>query len=385
MLEAPARATLLLCLMLARPAGAEVEGFGKAAVGGAGGDTCRVLTTATTGAGSFSACLQSQRGPRTIVFGVGGSFILPQGTHVSRSRLTIDGTTAPAPGVTIKQTWARNGFGIEAQRGSPVHDVIVRGIRFEGCWSGRGDEGGGDDLFGLDAEDAEIYNVAIDHCTFTNAADGTIDITHEVRDVTVQWSLFYGNPFTMLVKYGTRQRLSLHHNVWSKNAERNPQLKGDIRIVDFVNNVVHDWTLRLDPQHQDGYGTLFWAGGTASDPPGAPRGNVVNNAFVAVPPKMDPGLGVRVDAGASAPRLWLSGNCASPPLGVASTADAPAPVPPPAAVTTWPATELRERLLPAVGAPHRTPADQAVIDAVGAALARLATCHPAAWLTREAP
>jgi len=376
MLEAPARATLLLCLMLARSAGAEVEGFGKAAVGGAGGDTCRVLTTATAGAGSLSACLQSQRGPRTIVFGVGGRFILPQGTHVSRSRLTIDGTTAPAPGVTIKQTWARNGFGIEAQPRAPVHDVIVRGIRFEGCWSGSGDESGGDDLFGLDGEDAEIYNVVIDHCTFTNAADGTVDITREVRDVTVQWSLFYGNPLTMLVKYGTRQRLSLHHNVWSKNSERNPQLKGDLRTVDFVNNVVHDWSLPSDPTHRDGYGTLFWAGGGPSDPPGSPSGNVVNNAFVAVPPKMEGALVVRVDPGAAPPRLWIAGNCASPRLGVASTTEAPLAVPKAAAVTTWPATELGPRLLPTVGAPHRTAADQAVIDGVAAALSRLATCRP---------
>jgi len=368
---------LLGVLTIATPAGAQVEGFGKAAVGGAGGDTCRVTTTASTGAGSLFACIDGQRGPRTIVFNIGGTFILPQGTHVSRSYLTIDGATAPAPGVTIKQTWARNGFGIEAQPKAPVHDVIVRGIRFEGFWPGSGDVSGGDDLFGLDAEDAEIYNVAVDHCTFISAADGTVDMTHSVRDVTVQWSLFYGNPYTMLIKYGTRQRISLHHNVWSKNGERNPQLKGDLRTVDFVNNVVHDWTLRLDPIHQDGYGTLFWAGGAPADPPGAPSGNVVNNAFVAVPPKMDSGLGVKVDPGAPPPRIWVSGNCASPELGVTSTADAPLPIPKAAAVTTWPATELRERLLPRVGAPHPTPEDLAVIDGVLAALARLATCHPA--------
>lgn len=355
-------------LVAAAPATAAVEGFGKAAVGGAGGDTCRVRTTASTGAGSLAACLETQRGARTIVFGVGGTFVLPQGTRVFRSFLTLDGTTAPAPGVTIKQTWARNGFGIEPPRGAPIHDVIVRGIRFEGCWSGHGDDSGGDDLFGLDGEDAEIYNVAIDHCTFTNAADGTIDITQQVHDITVQWSLFYGNPLTMLVKYGRRQRISLHHNVWSKNGERNPQLKGDIEVVDFVNNVVHDWTLRMDAEHQDGYGTLVWAAAAGSDSPGAPSGNFVNNAFVARFPKSEPGLGVRMDPGAAAPRLWIAGNCASPGLSATSTLEAPVAIPPAAAVTTWPAHELKERLLPTVGAPHRTALDEAVIDAVLPAL-----------------
>src|SRR5262249_56832988 len=57
---------LLGVLTIATPAGAQVEGVGKAAVGGAGGGTCRGTTTASTRAGSLFPCLRRPPGPPPV-------------------------------------------------------------------------------------------------------------------------------------------------------------------------------------------------------------------------------------------------------------------------------------------------------------------------------
>ena len=83
----------------------------------------------------------------------------------------------------------------------------------------------------------------VDHCTFVGATDGALDLTGYVSDVTVSWNLFYGTALNQLIKYDTRRRISLHHNVYTADGERNPQIKGDARDIDFVSNAVYSLTI----------------------------------------------------------------------------------------------------------------------------------------------
>jgi pectate lyase len=162
--------------------------------------------------------------------------------------VTIDGFSAPPPGITLRN----RGLVIRGRRGA--HDVIVRGIRvrdsaIDGIQVGSG-----------------AYNVVIDHVSVEGSNDGNIDIT-ESTDVTVSWSILGGNNKNMLVKYRPA-RITLHHNLFVDSATRNPQIRMDERdtpatevTVDMRNNVVAHWT---------GYAAMVW--------PGA-RVNVVNNYF----------------------------------------------------------------------------------------------------------
>src|SRR5262249_11597905 len=79
-----------------------------------------------------------------------------------------------------------------------------------------------------------------------------------------------------------RQRVSIHHNVFTRNGERNPQVKGDMRTIEFVNNVVHENDLTTDGVGNtfSPYGTRIWSCGSGCDSPGNVIGNFVNNAYL---------------------------------------------------------------------------------------------------------
>ena len=93
-------------------------GFGAGATGGTGGSVVHVTNLNDTGAGSFRDAVSA--GHRVVEFDVSGYVRLSSAVSVA-SNLTIDGTTAPAPGIGIM---AR-----EVSFSGSSND-IVRGIRF---------------------------------------------------------------------------------------------------------------------------------------------------------------------------------------------------------------------------------------------------------------
>jgi hypothetical protein len=323
---------------------------GALPTGGAGGDTCRVTSLGESGPGTLHECLASQQGPRTVVFEVGGTLSLPGNTYV-RSDLTIDATAGGPREVTLEMLPdRRRALLLEG----PVSNVIIRGLRFEGALGTA--QAVEYDLLALDGEDGLVSKVLVEACTFVGATDGALDITGDVQDAIVRRNLFYGNALTMLIRYGTRERLSLHRNVFAENGERNPQLRGEVRTVDFVNNVVYDWSLT-----RDGYGTEI-----RNEPDASVDGNFVGNVFLGPHPGDGPGLTIFNYPGASTGRLWFADNLCHPRCEVASTVAAPLPVTLPA--QAWPASELGSRLLPTVGAPQRASQDSAVLQRLQAAL-----------------
>jgi lysophospholipase L1-like esterase len=89
-------------------------------IGGAGGPTLRVTTLAASGPGSLREAIEA-RGPRTVVFDVGGVIDLAGGKLViDQPHLTIAGQTAPSPGITV----------IRGETQIATHDVIVQHLAF---------------------------------------------------------------------------------------------------------------------------------------------------------------------------------------------------------------------------------------------------------------
>ena len=366
---------------------ATYEGYGYASRGGEGGDTYHVTTLADGGPGSLRAGIVNRAGARTIVFDVGGTITLTNGLAVNRPYLTIDGATAPATGITLTKEIDSVQFVI-----SGTHDIIVRHLRFQGLYLRGANAGNNDTAFlAIDGDakpDRIARNIVVDHVTVQNATDSGLDIWGEVSDVTVSWCLianslhpstvsFYPEPFQK------RRRISMHHNVWARNGERNPQLRADVADFDYVNNIIYDW----------GYGVGGGYGVRIKNDVNEPKvnGNFVNNYFLAgavTPawglvygtkpgpdaddggPAKTPPQGTVVTNSAMG-RLWVAGNI----LPAAnkdhySTIPVPNPVPTNAQATTYSAFELRDRVVPRVGMKYRTTNEQAMLSEMAAHMQR---------------
>jgi hypothetical protein len=271
------------------------QGFGALTPAGSGRTIVRVTNLNDSGPGSFRDAVS--KGNRTVVFDVAGEIVLTRTVSLTGSFLTIDGLTAPSPGITLK----RFGLSLNGKRG--VHDVIVRGIRIR-------EAGTGSDT--RESDGIQIvqgaYNIVIDHVSIEGSEDGNLDIGTGSHDVTVSWSILAGprgDGKNMLIKFDPA-RVSLHHNIFLRAHQRNPQAAIDNAgtpatdtTLDMRNNIVWDW--------DRGYGTLIWYGASA---------NVVNN-FYSSPQSLPRhqkqalivgDIGHNEKTGAAGARVYASGN-----------------------------------------------------------------------------
>jgi hypothetical protein len=218
--------------------------------GGRGGAIVRVTTLAPSGPGSLLAALE-QRGPRIVVFEVGGIIDLAETTvKIREPFLTIAGQTAPAPGITL----IRGGIDIL------THDVIVRHIRVRPGDGGRARMSGSD----YDAiSTIGASDVIVDHCSLTWATDENLSASgprftgktpEEWRQGTSHRITFSNNLIaegladSVHVK-GEHSKGSLIHdnvtdiliiaNLYAHNVERSPLFKGGVRGA-VVNNLIYD-------------------------------------------------------------------------------------------------------------------------------------------------
>ncbi|CAM3716800.1 FIMAH domain-containing protein [Marinicrinis lubricantis] len=236
------------------PAFPGAEGFGYAAKGGRGGEVYHVTSYELTGPGTFhDALMTAGDTPRTIVFDISGEITIPRIVVRNKSNITIAGQTAPGDGVTIK------GHNI---RFIDCNDIVIRYMRFR---------------IGMhDFKDDTMYfencqNVIIDHSTFSWGTDEVLSILSKdyenpkSKNITVQWSIISEGLLTHsmggLIEMNT---ITMHHNLYAHNNDRNPKTKGQI---DFVNNIVYNW------------GDYPYVAGGESGTKG--YGNVVGNYFIA--------------------------------------------------------------------------------------------------------
>jgi len=245
----------------ALPAFPGAEGFGYASVGGRGGEVYHVTSYELTGPGTFhDALMTAGETPRTIVFDISGEITIPQIVVRNKSKITIAGQTAPGDGVTIR------GNNI---RFIDCSDIVIRYMRFR-----LGVQSFNDDTMYFE----DCRNVMIDHSSFSWGTDEVLSIKSKDYDnprsknITVQWSIISEGLLTHsmggLIEMNT---ITMHHNLYAHNNDRNPKTKGQI---DFVNNIVYNWG-----------GYPYVAGGESGT---KGYGNVVGNYFIAGLNSADP-------------------------------------------------------------------------------------------------
>ncbi|MHC4116279.1 MAG: InlB B-repeat-containing protein [Planctomycetota bacterium] len=336
---------------------ANYEGFGTVTRGAAdspaGYSTYHVTSLANSGRGTFRDAVS--RGSRLVVFDVAGTINLSGSLHIRSSYITIDGASAPSPGITIS-----------LRRGSDLyilgraHDIIINNIRVDGNYTGPATGKG--DVFGLDGYygSGPVYNVIIDHCTFTSAGDGVQDTRGTIRNVTYSWNLFKDADFMgSFSDPGVRENISLHHNVYARGGERIPKIKNEdgstTTQFDMVNNVVYGWNtygvgfrgLQIEP-----FGWLLQLHVTGNwyEPLDGADDNAITIA----------GTGHQMDFEGN---VFPAGE-----LDDIDTAVLPPPIPAWARVTTYDANTLGDTVVPFVGTRYRTAEEQFLLNEISAAI-----------------
>jgi pectate lyase len=287
------------------------QGFGASTLGGSAGAIVHVTNLNDSGPGSLREAAAG--GNRTVVFDVAGTIALTSEITIRDSFTTVDGLSAPAPGVTLRNA------GLIVR--GPGHDIVIRGLRIRNARQ--------DGIWVTDA----ASNVLIEHVSVHNSGDGNIDITRTgTRDVTVAWSVLAepaGEEKNMLIAF-LPTRISLHHNLFIAAQQRNPQVTYDDSAarrrdtdttLDMRNNLLWNW--------RGGYGARIRYGA---------RANVINNYFAAAGGDAKDALVVCrglvndsqcYDDATNVARAFVSGNVSADGVNIdgEGTEDTPFPAP----------------------------------------------------------
>ncbi len=388
-------AFVLVCALTtgAAAAGPKYEGFGSRTVGGAGGEVFWVDPALGDPADDPHAGTKEDPctlrkalggGKRIIKFTRGGTITLSGTIRIPYSYITIDGASAPAPGVTITHTQEDHGALDIRPEGEDIHDFIFTHLRFASLWEQYPQHKVGWRILNISAGGRgghKVYNIIFDHLTMHGLQDKTT-FWGRVENATVSWCLFYDSYMATLVSfYGRpydyrRKGISFHHNVYARSTQRNPQLRGWIRRFDYVNNVVYGW---------DHYGMRV------KNEPGerSVNANIINNVFCPADVRQEAALIYGWDPGPDyADRgpdedlpqgtvntankmgdLYVAGNILPPEnRDQYSTIPEPLEIPEWARVTTHPAPQLGEKVLPLTGMKYRNERENQLIDEVSQAL-----------------
>jgi pectate lyase len=250
------------------------EGFGVNTLGGRGGTVYEVTNLNDSGAGSLRACVIAT-GPRTCVFKVGGSIELTSGLSVRNPFITIAGQTAPGGGITLKPATSNGFTPINIQ----THDVIIRYV------TSRPGPGGMNNAILIAKNNTPLYNIVIDHGSFSWATDEVFTTWYRVYNSSFQWNIASegldcsthpkgchskglmiggykgGEDVAEISGIGT-ENISLHHNLIAHSNERGPLIQ-QCGIVQIVNNVTYNpaWTFSHQQSNCIGFtGYVNWIG-----------------------------------------------------------------------------------------------------------------------------
>jgi len=243
--EASAQAAVL-------PAFPGAAGHGAGAIGGRGGRIIEVINLNDSGPGSLRAAIEAT-GSRIVVFRVAGIITVQGSIRLRNPYITIAGQTAPGSGITLRGTTDH------ILRIKDTHDVVIRYLRFR---NGSGSPGDNDNI-----NIRGSWNVVIDHVSMSWATDENTGIWRDtvtsptIHGVTIQRSIFaeglaghskgmqisgykdYSDPANPVEAWKGISDVTLHHNLYIHNTDRNPRLISSGTQV--MNNVVYNWQTRI--------------------------------------------------------------------------------------------------------------------------------------------
>lgn len=346
-----------------RTAFAGAQGWAAHTPGGRGGEIVRVTTLAPEGPGSLLDAL-AKKGPRTVVFEVGGVIDLGRReVRISEPYLTIAGQTAPMPGITL----IRGGLIIA------THDVVVRHIRIRPGSAGLPERGGDFDAI---TTVRGAHDVIVDHCSLTWATDENLSASSTrfdgedeqawrnsaSRRITFSNNLLAEGLANSTHAKGEHSKGTLVHdhvndilivgNLYAHNYERNPLFKGGAG-GQVINNLIYN-----PGQRAIHYNLIAeeWLGHTYSTGQVVMRGNVLRagpstepTAFFMVGGSGD--VEVYASDNLSVDRIGrplpAQGHYTTAPVRVSAL---PAPPPLPFGVKLLPAAQVHDAVLAQAGA-----------------------------------
>lgn len=230
------------------PAFPGAEGYGRYVTGGRGGEVRHVTNLNDSGTGSFRAAVNGSS-KKIVVFDVAGIIALNSDVTIG-ANTTIEGQTAPSPGITLRYYSVRpNG-----------NNIIMRFIRVR-----RGEERNVND--GADACWAKNFiGMVLDHCSFSWSID-EVSSFYDNSDFTMQWCTIgegLANPGHSKGEHSYGgiwggKGASFHHNMICHVQNRAPRLNGArygwtgynktkypggtimAEQVDLRNNLMYNW------------------------------------------------------------------------------------------------------------------------------------------------
>ena len=199
------------------------EGFAATVTGGRKGQVVHVTSLSDSGSGSLRDAVS--QGSRIVVFDISGVIKLADVLVVGGDNITLAGQSAPGDGITI--------YGRETSFSSRSN-IIVRYLRFRQ---------GMTDASGSAKKTVNItdgQNMIFDHVSIQWGRWDNFGITGTSSTVTLQNSIIgEGVPpqnFGSIID--GEQDITIAHNLWIDNNERNPKFKAN---GECINNVVYDW------------------------------------------------------------------------------------------------------------------------------------------------
>ena len=228
------------------PAFPGAEGHGRYVTGGRGGEVRHVTNLNDKGEGSLRAAVNGNN-KKMVVFDISGIIALETDLVIG-ANTTIEGQTAPAPGITVRYRTVR-----------PSDNNIIRFLRIR-----RGEEKDVND--GADAIwQRQKDGIVLDHCSFSWSID-EIASFYDNQHFTMQWCTLgeaLANPGHSKGEHSYGgiwggKGASFHHNFLCHMQNRVPRFCGarynwdkydtekyansiQAEIVDFRNCVMYNW------------------------------------------------------------------------------------------------------------------------------------------------
>jgi len=128
--------------------------------------------------------------------------------------------------------------------------VIIRGLRIRVGDHAIGPKPQNRDGIVVANRDNAPYNIIIDHCSVSWAVDENISTWGRCHDITFQWCIISEGLRNSLHPKGAHSmgllvgndanNISIHHNLFVHNRDRNPKGSKNTKI-EVINNFIHNW------------------------------------------------------------------------------------------------------------------------------------------------